>query len=413
MIKLITKYPYDDSYDIVKFFANRTEQKNFFENFSYTFIEEHNYVRINENTIRVPYNFEYISDSGINYMILNNSGKDYYCFIESKNWISEEVTEIIYKIDVIQTFMFDFKCKDSFIERMHCSIDEISDFDEGLAFGEHKISSVVSNITKDYVYYAMFGGIKQECITIDDNGNVTSVNQLNTSINTPMTKIDNIDYPLYFVPLKDEYLEPALIQITSSANNTSSGTTGGDWEKGIVSREGFRFIKGMEGFGSKAYQDSGGYWTIGYGITQIGEPDIYNKLASMEVLEEEVVAREFYNLLNERYGAKIVEACKNLGVKKQYQFDALLSLAYNSGTGSVSGDNELTSAIKSGSPTIIRNVWENFKCTSNGIPLEGLKHLRKEQCNMFLGEEYDIRPIIYVPDYDKYVTENDGNGWLP
>ena len=47
------------------------------------------------------------------------------------------------------------------------------------------------------------------------------------------------------------------------------------------------------------------------------------------------------------------------------------------------------------------------------MELEGLKVLRREQCNMFFGKEYEVRKIMYVPSYSGYVTENNGNGWLP
>lgn len=64
----------------------------------------------------------------------------------------------------------------------------------------------------------------------------------------------------------------------------------------------------------------------------------------------------------------------------------------------------------------IRPIWESFKITSNGVVLEGLKTLRKNQCNMFFGQDYEVRPISIITgtgQYDGYVTENDGNGWLP
>ena len=213
MIKLIEQYPYDNSYDFIKTFSSKDAQSSYFSSFNYTAINEHNYVKINQNTIRVPFSFEYITNNKINYLIMNNDGKKYYCFITKKNWISEEVCELEFEIDVIQTFMFDISCKSSFIERMNCDIEDVADFDEGLEIGEHSISKTMTSLNKEYNYFAMFGGIRQECITIDSNGNVKTVNQLNTTINTPMTNVDGIDYPLYFVPLKESYLEPNLVEV--------------------------------------------------------------------------------------------------------------------------------------------------------------------------------------------------------
>ena len=213
MIKLISKYPYDNSYDIIKTFETKSQQENYFDNFNYESVHEHNYVRVNHNTLRVPFSYENLTNNSINYLIFKNSGKTYYAFIVDKVWISEEVTEIIFEIDVIQTFMFNIKTKSSFIERMNCSIDEIADFDEGLEFGEHSITQTMATLDKTYNYFAMFGGIRQECVTIDNNGNVTNVSQINTSVPYETSKVNGIDYPLYFIPLKESYLEPSLVEV--------------------------------------------------------------------------------------------------------------------------------------------------------------------------------------------------------
>ncbi|WP_330374684.1 glycoside hydrolase family protein, partial [Paraclostridium sordellii] len=69
------------------------------------------------------------------------------------------------------------------------------------------------------------------------------------------------------------------------------GGDGDDWESGKLSARGFRFIKGFEGFAPNAYQDSGGYWTIAYGVTLHGEPSIYNQLVSKSPLSEEIAAK--------------------------------------------------------------------------------------------------------------------------
>jgi phage minor structural protein, N-terminal region len=191
-----------------------------------------------------------------------------------------------------------------------------------------------------------------------------------------------------------------------------------DWrDTGRISKAGFRFIKGMEGFYPFKYQDSGGYWTIGYGVTYIGEKDIYNQLVSQSPLTEEVAAKTFYSLVNSRYAAKILSTCKSIGLTKQCQFDALISLAYNAGTGTITGTNTLMTAIRR-DPTDeakIRSIWERFKCTSNGVYLSGLAALRKQQCNMFFGQEFETRKILQakVGGGFTYVSSNNGNGWLP
>lgn len=190
------------------------------------------------------------------------------------------------------------------------------------------------------------------------------------------------------------------------------------WKDGKMSSNCYRFMKGMEGFGKYAYQDSAGYWTIAYGVTAIGEKDVYEKLKAQTPLDETVGAKESYDILNKNYGKKILTAVKNLGCTNQNQFDALCSLAYNGGVGSVTLSNSLTNAIKRNpnDEAYIRPIWEKFKITSGGVVLAGLKTRRKNECNMFFGKSVEMRPIYTINangSYGAKITANNGNGWLP
>ncbi|MFR4164216.1 MAG: phage tail spike protein [Paraclostridium sordellii] len=196
------------------------------------------------------------------------------------------------------------------------------------------------------------------------------------------------------------------------------GGDGDDWESGKLSARGFRFIKGFEGFAPNAYQDSGGYWTIAYGVTLHGESSIYNQLVSKSPLSEEIAAKVSYNLKNKNYGAKIISAVKTLGCTTQYQFDALCSLAYNCGTGVVTNSNRLMSAIAK-DPTnekVIRPIWENFYVTSEGQKLGGLIARRKEECDMFFNKLHSMRSVSILNEKGNIIgtlKEKNGNGWLP
>lgn len=204
--------------------------------------------------------------------------------------------------------------------------------------------------------------------------------------------------------------------ITSTYTNT--GGTRAYWEDGKVSATVFRFLKGMEGFSRYPYTDSAGYWTIAYGITEIGEKQVYDELKAQVPLDEEVGAKASYDLMNKNYGKKILNAFKNLGCNNQNQFDALVSLAYNGGIGSVTGDNSLTRAIKANpnDEQTIRTAWEKFKITAGGQVLAGLKTRRKNECNMYFGQPVEMRPIVTVNangSWGPAIKENNGNGWLP
>lgn len=421
MIKLIKNYPYDNKYDYIKLFSSKGSQQDFFNSFKKIVIdegEEEGYIREGDAFI-VEYNYDYLVSEGVNYVIWNNGFKDLYCFIIKKEYVDEELTRLYYEVDVLNTFLFDIKIKKSYIERKKCSISEVADYDEGLEFGEHVIEGEVISAEKDYTYYAMFNGIKEQQILFDDNGNISNVVTMPSPTMKPTTIIDGIPYPIYFMKLEENYKEPRITTIDMPTGGIPGGNGAeGDFDDGMLSREGFRFIKGYEGYAPYPYQDSSGYWTICYGVTLHGERDIYNDLVKKKPVDESEGAKVSYDLKNARYATKIKDRCKELGITKQHQFDALVSLAYNCGTGVVTGSNSLMNAIKE-DPTNenkIRNIWENFYVTSNGTYLSGLAHRRKQECNMFFNKKYEVRKITLINSngsYNGYVTANNGDGWLP
>lgn len=191
-----------------------------------------------------------------------------------------------------------------------------------------------------------------------------------------------------------------------------------EWKNGIISSNGFRFIKGYEAFAPYRYKDSAGYDTIAYGVTLHGEPTIFNQLVKEQPLTEERAAKVSYDLKNENYGKRIINRCIELGIKEQKQFDALLSLAYNAGVGVILGDNSLTNAIKRNpfDYTSIRSTWEKFYISSNGQVLQGLVLRRKAEANIYCSNIYEKRQIPKLNSSGAIsgsVTENNGDGWLP
>lgn len=96
----------------------------------------------------------------------------------------------------------------------------------------------------------------------------------------------------------------------------------------------------------------------------------------------------------------------------------MCSLAYNCGTGVVTGSNSLTNAIKSdpNNESVIRKVWEEFYITAGGQVLNGLIARRKQECNLYFGKDVVMRSIGLINTSGSVsgtVTENGGNGWLP
>lgn len=202
-------------------------------------------------------------------------------------------------------------------------------------------------------------------------------------------------------------------------NAPIGGGADGDWQNGIMSSNQLRMLKGYEGLGRYEYRDSGGVLTIGYGITK-SEPDIYNKLLANQPVPEEMAAKEMFNVNNNRYGKPIVSKVKALGCTTQQQFDALVDLAFNAGTGVIGANNSLMNAIRR-NPTdesYIRPIWENFYIHDDaGNKLEGLRLRRIAEANIYFQGRYEKRQIPILGrngnPTGSVVIENNGDGWLP
>lgn len=358
------------SYNNVYDFENENSRNNYFllrskktTNSNIKFDMSRTYFTVNLSYSDIK-NFDYL-------FYKDDDDKYYFYFIDDIEFNTLNTTKIFVSLDVFTTYQFDFTIQPSFVDRCHVprwngDTPTYNTEDEGLALGEYIQIEPPSDI------YTM-----EKSVVV-----CTSV---------PIGVVDN--------PI----------------GNSGTGGSGSSWQDGKLSREGFRFIKGFEGFAPHHYYDSGGYLTIAYGVTKHGETSIYDYLVTREPVSEEEGAKISYDLKNQNYGLKILSAVKSLGVTKQNQFDALVSVAYNCGVGAITGDNSLTRAITQdiNNETVIRNAWENFKVTSNGIPLTGLVARRKQECNMFFGKEYEVRPISIIGNNGAITGTLDGDGWLP
>lgn len=98
------------------------------------------YQRVNRETIRVATKADNLYDC--NYVMFQNTNfgsKWFYAFVTAVEYINNECTEISFEIDVWQTYQFDFRIDNCFVEREHSLTDNIGDniIDEGLQTGEY------------------------------------------------------------------------------------------------------------------------------------------------------------------------------------------------------------------------------------------------------------------------------------
>jgi GH24 family phage-related lysozyme (muramidase) len=151
----------------------------------------------------------------------------------------------------------------------------------------------------------------------------------------------------------------------------------------LVSKQCVNFVKGFEGFYSKPYYDCVGVKTLGYGMTG-------SEIAGIDYVTEEQASQMLENLLNNKYAQPIKDDLDSRGVKlTQNQFDALVSMAYNVGTGGVLGS------------TLYRNICNGVRDVDTitadfcmwdkggGQVISGLLRRRKAEAAMFFDNNND------------------------
>ena len=151
-----------------------------------------------------------------------------------------------------------------------------------------------------------------------------------------------------------------------------------------LSKKGLDIIKQFEGFRSEPYRDSVGVWTIGYGNTYY--PSGKKVSASDKHLTENEASKLKLDIINKDFSPSV-----NLLLKKEIEqgkitqnmFDALISLAYNIGTGALARSSVIRH-LKAGDKESAAKaflMWDKAK----GKTLKGLTIRRQKESDLFLS----------------------------
>lgn len=151
--------PLNNDYENQLTFNSRVDQNDYFNTKIKYSYNDYTYLR-KENEIVVNGNIDTLINC--NYLFYNNQGftnKKYFCFITDMRYISENSTGITIETDVFQTFMFDIKYNNCFIEREHVNDDQIgvNTYPENLETGpyicnSHTTDPAMSDIVNDLCY---------------------------------------------------------------------------------------------------------------------------------------------------------------------------------------------------------------------------------------------------------------------
>lgn len=144
-ILILQGVPLSKTYEHTVRYNDANAQYNGFYAYKKYTLNNYSYQRTGLGTIRV--NLPFASLYNCNYMMFKNNSyenKWFYAFITGCGYVSNEVTEVYYEIDVMQTFCYDYTFRQCFIERAHEETDIIYDNTqpEGLELGpDYRINS--------------------------------------------------------------------------------------------------------------------------------------------------------------------------------------------------------------------------------------------------------------------------------
>lgn len=135
--------PFDPSMENTVLFTSAEQQYNYLEAFRPITLTKNSYTRMNRGVIKVGLENDITSEVykdkiiaavyNANYLAFKNTSfedKWFYAFIDSTEYLNNNTVTIVYHIDPIQTYMFDWTFNQCLIEREHTVTDE---------YGEHTL----------------------------------------------------------------------------------------------------------------------------------------------------------------------------------------------------------------------------------------------------------------------------------
>ena len=363
-ISLLNVKEIDNSYNHTYYFDSKEAQTRFFDSKIVYQLNDTQYTRINQNSIQVEYNIETMEN--VDYMkttVYDDRGRGHsrYYFITNKFYVNENVTCLVMELDVIQTFLFDLN-----LNRVMSLIDRtmIKDNENGNVYGE-------------------------ELQEIED----LNIDHYNIISKQTIFNAENFGEGGFFVSSSDI--------LGNTKSNSSDGGNGGSsslTSESIPSKALFKFLKGYEGFSATPYQDSGGVWTIGYGVTK-SHPELYESLLPSCTEEQ---ASEVLGTLILQYSKGVYDYIVNKGKKdiKLQELDAFTSLAYNCGVYGATSSPMMSAYINN--QTVTQDMWNSYCIAdASGTVLEGLINRRNSEYNIFTNNTFDRSGNGFVPDYFK------------
>ena len=137
-IYILNNIPLNKSYEHTVYYPDKDAQAQAFMKYKKYTLTDYSYQRSQLGTIRVQLKYEQLIDC--NYLMFKNTNyenKWFYAFITGIGYVSNDVTDVYYDLDVMQTWCYDYTFGKTFVERHHDAYDRLygNTVPEGLELG--------------------------------------------------------------------------------------------------------------------------------------------------------------------------------------------------------------------------------------------------------------------------------------
>lgn len=165
----------------------------------------------------------------------------------------------------------------------------------------------------------------------------------------------------------------------------------------MISDEGVKFIQQWEGLITRAYPDSGGVWTIGYGFTMM-DPTFaaywrgkgHSKIERGQTISASECEGLLRTIINRDYAVAVDR--EFYGIKLSgHQYDACCSVAYNAGPGALK--DQWAKALKRGDVAGAAALLRKDRVTAGGRFVQGLANRRKAEAALLLKPDYVAKQV--------------------
>ena len=137
-IYILNNIPLNKSYEHTVYYPDKDTQAQAFMKYKKYTLTDYSYQRSQLGTIRVQLKYEQLIDC--NYLMFKNTNfenKWFYAFITGIGYVNNDVTDVYYDLDVMQTWCYDYTFGKTFVERHHDAYDRLygNTVPEGLELG--------------------------------------------------------------------------------------------------------------------------------------------------------------------------------------------------------------------------------------------------------------------------------------